>query len=441
MSLYNLKLRTFVFFSLIYATTIQPAAAATSTKQFKHWYPQYGWIFETIVKVNCTAEYDKYLTGFKNHSEIDYLGGGGIYTAITQPLVECILEHTSEYLKVAMTGAQVLLGVMPTIIALLGPSHDEIAMLCIVGRRPLLAAGLALASPSAYFSRAFEYSEPINILSVNTNRYVQSRPKAVYSQLLLSAAEYLITTAACYNVLDNTLQANLRAIFAFSPDADFLPGLWLAIGIALHIAACFVCRLRLRGSRTRESSAAETDKNDLTQQRSNNENGQSWFIKFLKSWAQNLSSLMHWIKGVGPRLMNIITTTELFPCSSEDYVVKIHNLKETKTFLVLSWWQSTITILHILFGTLVFSGMLFVGTKDALMIVGRYIAGVAICRVILMYELAGLRQSCVEIDGEPPQTREMEKKLLKEIDRFMKQEKDLSLLPSCQEETDSRVDE
>ncbi|KAG5789268.1 hypothetical protein H9Q69_011665 [Fusarium xylarioides] len=405
MSFYDLKLRTFVLFLLIFATTIQLAAAATSTKQFKHWYPQYGWIFDTIVKVNCTGEYDTYLTGFKNHSEIDYLGGGGIYTAITQPLVECILRHTSEYLKVAMTGAQVLLGVMPTIIALLGPSHDEIAMLCNVGRRPLLAAGLALASPSAYFSRAFEYSDPMDILSVDTKRYAQWRPKAVYSQLLVSAAEYLITTAACYNVLDNTLQANIQAIFAFSPDADFLPGLWLAIGIALHIAACFICRLRLRGWKTPETFAAETDKKDLTRQGSEEEKKQSWFIKFLKSWAQNLSSLMHWIKGVGPRLMNIITTTELFPCSSEQYVVKIHTFRETKTFLVLSWWQSTITILHILFGTLVFSGMLFVGTKDALMIVGRYIAGVAICRVILMYELAGLRQSCVEIDDKTPQKR------------------------------------
>lgn len=411
MSLYDLNSRTFVLFLLIYATTIQLAAAATSTKQFKHWYPQYGWIFDTIVKVNCTAEYDKYLTGFKNHSEVDYLGGGGIYTAITQPVVECILSHTSEYLKVAMTGAQVLLGVMPTILALLGPSHDEIAMLCNVGRRPLLAAGLALASPSAYFSRAFEYSQPIEILSQDKNRHEQWRPKAVHSQLLISSAEYLLTMAACYNVLDNTLQTNLRAVCAFSPDADFLPGVWLAIGVALHIAACFVCRLRLHGSRTRGTSATDTDEKDLTPQGSEQSRAPSWFIKFLKSWAQNLRCLMHWIKGVGPRIVNIITTTELFPCCSEGYDVKIHTLRETKTFLVLSWWQSTITILHILFGTLVFSGMLFVGTKDALMIVGRYIAGVAICRVILMYELAGLRQSCVDVDGSQPQTRAIQRQL------------------------------
>ena len=67
---------------------------------------------------------------------------------------------------------------------------------------------------------------------------------------------------------------------------------------------------------------------------------------------------------------------------------------ESKTFLVTVWLESTFTILHVVFGTLVFSGTLFVGTKDALGIVGRYIAGVAVCRIILMYELAGLRESC-----------------------------------------------
>lgn len=62
-----------------------------------------------------------------------------------------------------MTRAQVLLGFMPTILALLGPSHDELAMLSMIGRRPVLTTLIAVASPSAYFSRTFEYSNPRNI--------------------------------------------------------------------------------------------------------------------------------------------------------------------------------------------------------------------------------------------------------------------------------------
>jgi hypothetical protein len=55
---------------------------------------------------------------------------------------------------------------------------------------------------------------------------------------------------------------------------------------------------------------------------------------------------------------------------------------------------------HVVFSTLVFSSLLYVGPKDALSIVGRYIAGVVVCRIILMYELAGLGQKLLTIDGE-----------------------------------------
>lgn len=38
-----------------------------------------------------------------------------------------------------MATAQVLLGVTPTILSILGPSTEELAMLGVVARRPLLA--------------------------------------------------------------------------------------------------------------------------------------------------------------------------------------------------------------------------------------------------------------------------------------------------------------
>lgn len=78
--------------------------------------------------------------------------------------------------------------------------------------------------------------------------------------------------------------------------------------------------------------------------------------------------------------------------------MRIVTFKETKRFLLAAWWESTLTILHVVFGTLIFSSLLLVGIKDALSIVGRYMASVALCRIILMYELAGLRETCITID-------------------------------------------
>ncbi|KAH7142796.1 hypothetical protein B0J13DRAFT_50892 [Dactylonectria estremocensis] len=384
-------------FLLVFAVNVDFASAATSTEQFKNWYPQYGWIFNKIRQVNCTVEYDNYLTGVKDHSKINWLAGGGRYTALTQPLIDCILLHTSEYLKVSMTSAQVLLGVMPTIVALLGPSRDEIAMLANVGRRPLLALGLAFGSPSAYFSRAFEYSEPAKILSHAENRHKQWRPKHALTQALVSSVEYLVTAAAVVNVLNNTLQVDRWAINSLSSDTDFLPTVWVGLGACLHIFSCIVFRLRLQGWRHKQRRGDETDEQSKSEENNNtDESPEESRQGLLGSSLGHLKSLSRWLKDTGPRLFRIATTTELVPCAASSYVVRIKVFRESKTFLLAAWWESTFTILHLVFGTLIFSGMLFVGSKDALGVVGRYIAGAAVCRVILMYELAGLRESWVQ---------------------------------------------
>ncbi|KAM6534095.1 hypothetical protein FALCPG4_007033 [Fusarium falciforme] len=397
-----------ILFFLVWATNVGFTVAATSTKQFKHWYPQYGRVFENIIKTNCTTEYDKYIIGYKNHSEIDWMAGGGIYTALTQPVVDCLLKNTSEFLKGNMTGAQILLGVMPTIIALLGPSHDEIAMLSNVGRRPLLAAGMALASPSAYFSRAFEYHEPDEILSKGKERRTQWRPQNVYSILLVSFLEYALVTAACYNVVMNTLQVSRQTITSFSSDTDFMPNLWLVLGLFIHVFSGIIFRLRLRGWRIKEPAEGKNTrlccflsvpiplwddvKKSKKEYEAMMEEAKKTVPGLKESFHRVIESLITWIKGTGPRLVVILTTTEFLPCATKGYRVDIYMFTETKTFLFLAWALSTFTILHVVFGTLVFAGILFVGMKDALSIVGRYIAAVVICRVILMYELAGIRE-------------------------------------------------
>ncbi|KAM6505486.1 hypothetical protein FSOLCH5_014699 [Fusarium solani] len=338
----------------VWTTNVGFAIAATSTKQFKHWYPQYGYIFGNITQVNCTAEYNKYTTGVKNHSDINYLAGGDRYNVLTQPLVDCILKHTSEFLKGSMTGSQILLGIMPTIIALLGSSHDEIAMLSNVGRRPLLAVALALASPSAYFSRAFEYSDPTKILSHEKNRLHQWRPRSACMQLLVSSVEYSFAAAACCNAVNNTLQVSGWTISSFASDNAFLPNLWLGLGLCIHIFSAIVFRLRLQGWRRKESAGKGGDLGTPV--------------------GPPVKSFRMWIKDTGSRLTDILAT-EFVPCATDSYTVHIQTFKETKTFLVVAWWESTFTILHVIFGTLVFSGTLFVGLQDALSIVGRWQAG------------------------------------------------------------------
>ncbi|RSL62987.1 hypothetical protein CEP53_004577 [Fusarium sp. AF-6] len=362
---------------LVNATASTDQFKSSSVDQFQRWYPQYRHVFDNITRANCSVEYRNYKSGIINSTNINYLAGGDKFTALTQPLIDCILDNTSEYLKGSMTSAQVLLGIMPTIITFLGPSHDEMAMLSNVGRRPLLAAGISLAAPSAYFSRAFEYFDPSEILCHHKYRRTQYRPKLDDGWwILVSILEYGVVAGSCWNIVVNTRQVNLWSVSSLASDADFLPGLWLAFGPCIHFFSCFVFRLRLQGWRDTKDGIPERD-----------------------------TSLLSWFKSTPRRLLDFLTITEFVPCATEEYVSRIEGHTESKIFLASAWLESTFTILHVVFGTLVFSGTLFVGTKDALGIVGRYIAGVAFCRIILMYELAGLRESCGSIDGEDPKPK------------------------------------
>ncbi|KAI8711385.1 hypothetical protein NCS52_01401700 [Fusarium sp. LHS14.1] len=334
--------------------------------------PAYRHVFDNITRANCSVEYRNYKSGIINSTNINYFAGGDKFTALTQTLIDCILDNTSVYLKGSMTSAQVLLGIMPTIITFLGPSHDEMAVVSNIGRRPLLAAGISLAAPSAYFSRAFEYFDPGDILCHHKHRHKQYR-LGKHLAILVSALEYGVVAGAYWNIVANTRQVNLSSISSVASDADFLPGLWLAFGPCIHFFSCFIFWLRIRGWRyiKRGNISEVTSDESLSKQE----------------------------KSVRKRLWGFLITKELVPCATNNYESRIMGLTESKTFLVTAWLESTFTILHVVFGTLVFSGTLFVGTKDALGIVGRYIAGVAVSRIILMYELAGLRDSCFSIDG------------------------------------------
>lgn len=57
--------------------------------------------------------------------------------------------------------------------------------------------------------------------------------------------------------------------------------------------------------------------------------------------------------------------------------------------------------IHVIFGTLAFSSMQFISVKDAFGVIGRYTASVIVCRVIVMYELSGLRSATDTVNEGP----------------------------------------
>lgn len=300
-----------------------------------------------------------------------------------------------------MTSAQVLLGVMPTVLAFLGASTEEMSMLSNVARRPGLALLLAAGSPSVYFSRAFEYHDPGVILADHPARLPQWRPRKWYAIGGISMLEYLVGIFACGNIAVMNWELGVRTICSFWTDGVLAPTVWAVAGIITHLLGMLALRLRLVGWRGKDAAWVRQQADEKQEKEGERVLPVEGEIRGYRDVGVGLAktgvgrALWNWIKRIPMRIWQILTTTEGIPAATEGYQVRMITFVERKTFLVAAWIVSMFTVIHIVYGTLVFASTTFIGTEDALVILARYVGSVVCCRIVLMYELAGLRESCV----------------------------------------------
>ena len=279
----------------------------------------------------------------------------------------CILNHTSDYIKSAMSSAQVLLGVTPTILAILGSSSTELAMVGIIAQRPILSLLLALGSPSIYMSRAFEYTDPAQLMQDRRGRLKQNAPCS-WKMTLLTIVEYVVALAAMANVATIAYDLGTKTICSIWSDSVTAPLLWWFLVIPLHAIGCFCLRIQIR---RKVDSKVSVDS-----------------VGWRKAWANGFM-----------RFIREVKRTEFQPACSQ-LGLKVTIFQEGPIVVIVLWLLSTGVVFHVLYGTIVLSSLYFIGPSDALQVIARLMASVLICRVICMYEIAGLRENCKEIEFE-----------------------------------------
>src|ERR1700761_1625195 len=114
MSLRAINYQILFILGLAICVTASGSGADRSKVQFKSWYPQYGFIFDSIVRNNCTDEYNTYLYGTKRNETIAWYNGSDTHTEFVEPLANCILDYTSQYILYQLQTAQIILGLTPT---------------------------------------------------------------------------------------------------------------------------------------------------------------------------------------------------------------------------------------------------------------------------------------------------------------------------------------
>jgi len=360
-----------------------PNEILRSRSQFQSWYHQFGRSF-AAAKLQCPAEYEIYLHGTKKNETVDVILGSDSLTMFVTPIIECIINHCSEYIKYSLGTAQVMLGVTPTIVALLGASTEEVCLLALIGRRRLLGLLLASASPSIYTNRAFEYRNAGDILRDRLGREHITSSLQLNWRRTIVVFEYIFAIAALANVATVSWELGVKSINAINPTSTLMPMLWSLLAIPAHLAGAVVFHLK----------AQRVDHWDPTPQDP---------TAVSMSQASTVSVVRHWLRRVVEdpwravhrwtmQFLNLIRREFCFhPGHSRDEKIFVKWFKESRLFTVLAWMLSVLIVFHIILGTLILSSANFVGPRDALFVMIRYVASVCVCRVILMYELAVVR--------------------------------------------------
>lgn len=238
-------------------------------------------------------------------------------------------------------------------------------------RRPLLAFLIGAGSPAVSPMRAFDYRSPAESLQIRHGALEIPRWDKRY-RVFISWAQYILAVAAIFNLAVVSWQLGRWTISSWSPETTFTPALWAFLAAPIHVAGAVITWLRLRFvSGHKKTDHAQTQRG-----------------KF--------ATVTHFVRD-----------HEFQPaCFQQRATISLR--KESYTFLLLSWFTSTCTVFHIIFGTLMFSGTLFINPKDVIGVVAQYFGSTLVCRTILAFEIAGMRQTIDVDEDAPPEPEQVE---------------------------------
>ncbi|KAK4249842.1 hypothetical protein C7999DRAFT_12373 [Corynascus novoguineensis] len=260
-------------------------------------------------------------------------------------------------MKSNMGAAGVLLGLLPTILSLVGPDAAETGLLA--QRRPFLASLIALGSPVVSPHRMFMSNDPVEVLLSKKKPGVWSlidiRNLGSKQKLGILVTEYLLAAAAVADIIHNSWQLGVQTLCSFSTETTYHPLVWALTAVVANLASAVATRLRIA----------------ITEYNEHGHRSRTLWREFQLSGATSRVSI------------SIILTRK-----PESYLAAF-----------VAWFTSTSTIMHVIYGTITFSTVVFISTEDALGVVARYLMSTLVCRIILNFEMSGMRAMVREDDN------------------------------------------
>jgi hypothetical protein len=335
----------------------------------------------------------------------------------------CIINNLDEASKASLASGQVVLGLLPTLLAVISPSIAELALVSV--HRPLLGALISIGSPGVLQTRIFEYEDPAESLDLPDEYHGVTRlalalgPWSKTTSTVVSVIQYLLVLGSGANVLWLASELGVRAILSWGCTRSWPVMLWAGFPLVIHTFSAIGYRLTLDPSTRHIRPPVVLHKQDsfftppppsrtassLKEPQQDNKHGP---IASITSTTTNEIPLLplqmpstdvQVVENTpaSSRLWTVIKR-EFIPCAAHpDTVINNrlpleHPNTRVKIGIALNCFAGFLSCMHLLYGTVVFASFNFIYVLDVISNISlRFLVSSIVCRLVILLEVAGMR--------------------------------------------------
>lgn len=412
--------------ALLILVLIEPAQAA---RKFTSWFSSSDEDFQTISQNTCNATLKIYNDEYTRLGGATWIELGVRSSPIYQECrnhMSCILANIDQARQASLTASGVVLGLLPTLLAVLSPSIAELALLSV--HRPILSTLISIGSPGVLQTRVFEYEDPAETLDLPDAYHAVTRtalalgPWGPVTAAVASTCEYLLVLASGVNIVYLAVELGLKSILSWGCTRSWPPMLWAAFPIVIHVVGALGYRLTLDPSTQHKQApvmlhkqasffthVAGSNHTPAVPGRENKSQSSTTTtdIPLLPMTSTGIiTSLTSLPPPSGSRILALIKR-ELLPCASHPDTVFNDRLPlsvpstRAKIGILLNCFAGFLSCMHLLYGTVVFASLNFVDVLDAVREISmRFLASSVICRLVILVEIAGMRGARLRMVAE-----------------------------------------
>lgn len=318
---------------------LQAVACFTTTK-FVEWFPRNHTEFENFRESWTTGPCKTLYDNFVKRGEQE-----------CGDILNCLIEHETELQKTTYASAQVVLGLIPPLLAGVGNSVPELSILA--SQRPFLSFLLTLGAPSMYLSRISEYINPFEILDSAIKSPLAGRTTLILGTTL-PLLQYFLAAGAVANNIELALRIGSQSVLVWGCRSWYMPLVWVLFPISTYTIASLSCHIVLEKQQHAQEGCSEGfARGGIVED-------------MFKTCLQCLQVCIH---------LPLIEKGRPPPQGA----------------VLLQMIAACLAFVHVVLGTLILASLVFVGFHDTLYILARFLSSVLVCRIVALLQLSVIR--------------------------------------------------